>query len=68
MPQKDLPAFVDAVASLEDETGYVALHSRFGVLRSSDRFWTFSDQITADHRKRDGVAAGLFDYNRLEGL
>jgi hypothetical protein len=66
--QKALPAFVDAVAELEDEGAYAALRRRFGVLRSSERFWTHSDRIVADHRKRDGLAAGLFDYNRLEGL
>jgi hypothetical protein len=68
VPQKDLQAFVDAVAGLEDEGAYAALRRRFGVLRSSERFWIHSDQILADHRKRDGIAAGLFDYNRLEGL
>ena len=68
VPQKDLQAFVDAVATLEDEAAYAALRRRFGVLRSSDGFWTFSDQINDDHRKADGLAAGLFDYNRLDGL
>jgi hypothetical protein len=68
VPQKGMQAFVDAVAGLEDQTAYVALRRRFGVLRSSDYFWTYSDQINADHRKHDGIAAGLFDYNKLEGL
>jgi hypothetical protein len=68
VPSRDLQAFVDAVATLDDEAAYAALRRRFGVLRSSDRFWTYSDQINADHGKRDGTAAGLFDYNRLEGL
>jgi len=68
VPQKDLQAFVDAVATLDDEMAYGALRRRFGVLRSSSRFWTFSDQINTDHGKADGLTAGLFDYNRLEGL
>jgi hypothetical protein len=68
VPRKDLQAFVDAVAALEDQTAYGVLRRRFGVLRSSDRFWTFSDQIHADHSKSDGTMAGLFDYNRLDGL
>jgi hypothetical protein len=67
LPRKDLQAFVDAVATLEDESTYGALRRRFGVLRSSERFWSYSDQIIADHR-RDGIMAGLFDYNRLDGL
>jgi hypothetical protein len=68
VPQKELPAFVEGVEGLVDEATYGALRRRFGVLRSSDRFWSYSDEITADHGKQGGVTAGLFDYNRLEGL
>jgi hypothetical protein len=67
IPRKDLQEFVESVAKLENEAVYVALRKRFGVLRSSEDFWRYSDQITADHHKRAGLAAGLFDYNRLEG-
>jgi hypothetical protein len=66
--RKDLPAFVDAVAALDGEAAYGELRKRFGVSRASEHFWTYSDQINADHAKQDGLAAGLFDYNRLEGL
>ena len=65
---EDFPAFVDAVEAQGDEAAYSALRQRFGVLRSSDRFWAYSDEIQIAHGKRDGVTAGLFDYNRLEGL
>ena len=68
VPRSDLQAFVEAVAMLEDEAAYATLRRRFGVLRSSDRFWPYSDQIQADHARRDGIAAGLFDYNRLDAL
>jgi len=68
MPRKDLKAFVDAVEILTDAGSYATLRARFGVLRSSDRFWAYSDQIHADHGKPDGVTTGLFDYNRLDGL
>jgi hypothetical protein len=67
VPRADLQAFVDAVAALEDESAYGALRRRFGLLRSSASFWAHSDQIIADHG-RDGIMAGLFDYNRLDGL
>jgi hypothetical protein len=33
----------------------------------SERFWPHSDRVERDHRARDGLAAGLFDYSRLEG-
>ncbi len=64
----DLRAFVDAASGLADEAGYAALRKRFGVSRASDGFWGYSDRINGDHRKKRGLAAGLFDYNRLEGL
>jgi hypothetical protein len=63
----DLPAFVEAVGALDDDASYARLRARFGVLRASDRFWSFSDAVQEDHRARDGVTAGLFDYNRLDG-
>ena len=68
VPRRDLEGFVDEVTTLGDEAAYGSLRRRFGVLRSGDHFWTYSDQIHADHDKRDGIAAGLFDYNRLDGL
>jgi hypothetical protein len=66
--REDFAAFVDAIASLDGAPAYAALRERFGVQRSSDHFWTYSDQIHSDHRARDGLTAGLFDYNRLDGL
>jgi hypothetical protein len=66
MPRRDLAGFVDAVKAMVDSDSYYALRSRYGVLRSSDRFWSHSDQMNADHSKREGLAGGLFDYNRLD--
>ena len=66
--RRDLEAFVDAAVASSDEEGYAALRRRFGVLRSSDHFWVYSDEINAAHRLRDPLVNGLFDYNRLEGL
>jgi hypothetical protein len=62
----DVDAFVDAVAKLDGEAAYRALRTRFGVLRSSERFWAFSDRMNADHRKAMPDSVGLFDYSRLE--
>jgi len=66
--REDLAAFVDAVAAVDGAPAYVALRERFGVPRSSDHFWAYSDRINSDHRSRDGITAGLFDYSRLDGL
>jgi len=62
----DINAFVDAVSKLDSAVAYQALRTRFGVLRSSDQFWTFSDRIHEDHVKGSPISSGLFDYSRLE--
>jgi Fatty acid cis/trans isomerase (CTI) len=66
VPQKDLESFVDAIARLDSEGAYRALRARFGVLRTSDGFWRFSDRIQEAHAKQLPVSSGLFDYNRLD--
>jgi hypothetical protein len=47
---------------------FTALVDRFGVRRSSARFWQTVDWFNADHRRRNPVEAGLFDLNRYENL
>jgi len=68
LPDEELPAFVDAIAALDGKDAYAALRRQYGVLRTSERFWPYSDRLILDHEKDDGSTAGLFDYNRLEGL
>ena len=57
---------MDAVAKLDGKDAYRSLRTRFGVLRASDRFWSFSDRMHDDHKRALPIASGLFDYNRLE--
>ena len=66
VPRKKLGDFVLAVSRLDSPESYRALRADFGVLRSSDRFWSYSDRIQEAHHKQAPVDAGLFDYNRLE--
>jgi hypothetical protein len=66
LPREKLGAFALAVSRLDGPEAYRALRQQFGVLRASDRFWSYSDRIQEDHRKRSPVEAGLFDYSRLE--
>ena len=66
VPREHLGAFALAVAKLDGPESYHALRAKFGVLRSSDRFWPHSDRIQEDHRKQSAAESGLFDFNRLE--
>jgi hypothetical protein len=61
-----LPDFVDAVALLADQAGLMALTDRFGVRRSDRRFWSLSDELHAEWRRRSPGEAAVLDYSRLE--
>jgi hypothetical protein len=66
VPRSQFAAFVNAVEHLNDREAYVALRKRFGVLRTSEQFWQYSDRMDAARRKQGARDGGLFDYNRLE--
>lgn len=65
--QGDVPAFVAAVSTLNDDAAYDALRVRFGVRRTDPRFWAYSDRAHAAFSTLDPLESGLFDYNRLDG-
>jgi hypothetical protein len=66
VPEKDLELFVRAIELLGADASYAAMRKVFGVLRTSERFWSYSDRIHADYRAAEPLTAGLFDYNRLD--
>lgn len=65
--EKDLELFVKAIELLGADASYAAMRKVFGVLRTSEHFWSYSDRIHADYRAAEPLTAGLFDYNRLDG-
>ncbi|MGR8921758.1 MAG: fatty acid cis/trans isomerase, partial [Gammaproteobacteria bacterium] len=62
----ELPALAAAIAALDGEEDYAKLLDRYGVRRTSPRFWALSDEVHAHLRRTLGREAGLLDYNRLE--
>jgi len=66
--ESDLPAFVAGLRALTGDDGYEVLRERFGVRRTDERFWPFSDRAHEAFSKREPLESGLFDYNRLDGL
>lgn len=66
--RNELPAFVKAVAKLSSIEEYRALRQRYGVLRSSPRFWAHADLLQVDRERLGGEARGLLDFNRLESF
>jgi hypothetical protein len=64
----EVDAFAQALAAVEDAAAFEALVERFGVRRTSPRFWEAFDWIHADLRRRKPTQAGLLDLNRYENL
>lgn len=62
----ELPELVKLVTTMNSQRDYSALLDRFGVRRTSPRFWLVSDQIAAVNRRDFPFASGILDYNRLE--
>ncbi len=64
--ESDLPAFVEAVRTLDSDQAYTNFRTRFGVRRTDARFWDLSDRIHKAFPALEPQESGLFDYNRLE--
>jgi hypothetical protein len=62
----DLPGFASALTAIESGSDYARFVDRFGVRRTSKRFWSLSDELLDASRRMQPLAAGLFDYNRLD--
>ena len=64
--RQQLPHLVTAINTMETEADYAAFLDRFGVRRNDPAFWEHSDDLFAAFQSLSPVAAGRFDYNRLE--
>jgi hypothetical protein len=64
--RQELPAFNAAVAGLQSDADYRALVARFGIERTSARFWPNSDALARAYAEIEPIDSGIFDYGRLE--
>lgn len=60
--------FVQTTLDLREATDRSGLVARYGVRRTSPRFWPTLDWIHADARRRDPIGAGLYDIGRYDNL
>jgi len=63
---ESLPEFSRTLAAIKNQSDYAQFVDRFGVRRTSERFWSLSDELIEERRRIQPLAAGLFDYNRLD--
>jgi hypothetical protein len=64
----EMDEFADALSAVRSPEDLEALVGRFGVRRTSPRFWQTFDWIQDDFRRRHPTEAGLFDLNRYQNL
>ena len=64
--EQDLPNFVKHVASIKNREDANRIASLYAVPRNAPWFWRLSDKFHAMHKEKDGIAAGIFDYNRYQ--
>jgi hypothetical protein len=60
--------FVDELAALASEADLERFAGRWGIRRTSPRFWATSDWLREDLRRRDPTGAGIYDFGRYGNL
>lgn len=66
VPAKSVGEFAVQLRAVKDEASFDTFVVRWGVRRSSPRFWATSDWFQADFAGRQPVLAGLLDLNRYK--
>jgi hypothetical protein len=64
----DIDDFVSELSALRSEADLERFAGRYGIRRSSERFWETVDWLHADLRRRDPTQAGLYDFARYGNL
>lgn len=62
----ELTAFRQALTAVVEQADFRVFADRFGVRRTSPRFWPLLDWIHADYARRDPLEAGIVDLGRFE--
>ena len=61
-----LKDFCTHIKQLKSESDYSKLVTQYGVRRTSEQFWAYSDRLQQYYRRENPVTGGILDYNRLE--
>jgi hypothetical protein len=64
--EAELPAFVETVSAMHAPESYDLLFARFGVSRTSPKFWPVLDSAHQAFARDTPLESGLFDLNRLD--
>ncbi len=64
----EMDAFTGQLMSVESPADFERFVDRWGIRRTSPRFWNAVDWIHRDASERSPTEAGIFDYGRYENL
>ena len=64
----DIDSFTQTLTSVGNAADFENFVDRWGIRRTSPRFWNTVDWIHEDARKRNPTEAGLFDFGRYKNL
>ena len=62
--ERELTKLAEAIASMKGPRDQERILSFYGVERNAPWFWRLSDKFQQQYREKDGISAGIFDYNR----
>jgi hypothetical protein len=63
-----IDSFTQTLTSVENAADFEKLVDRWGIRRTSPRFWSTVDWIHEDARRRNPTEAGFFDFGRYKNL
>lgn len=66
LKESQLADLVTRLSQLQTQQDYTQLLDTYGVRRSAEDFWTFSDKLNRAFMQHQPISGGWLDYNRLE--
>ena len=66
VPKAEVGQFVDEILALQTESQYATLLDNYGVRRTAEDFWEFSDDIHQVLYAENPIEYGRLDYGRLQ--
>jgi len=68
IPAGQVPAFVDAMESAQDEPAFERIVERWGIRRSHPQFWFYFHDLSQYIHETEPLEAGVLDMNRYQNL
>ncbi|MDO6685162.1 MULTISPECIES: fatty acid cis/trans isomerase [unclassified Agarivorans] len=64
--KSELKRLQQQLVHVNDEASYQAFMKRYGIRRTSQEFWPFSDRLHQAYLQAEPLESGILDYSRLE--